>query len=196
VRTRVDRINTVVEQGAGMVKAMLGFSRDSGDQPALCDLNAVLDDTVKLLGDRFLREVQVSLERAPALPEVPCSKDFIQQILLNFIFNAAESMTSRKQIILATRQLDELPAGLVLEPAPASRYAALSVQDFGTGISPDNLPRIFEPFFTTKSVGEGTGLGLSVAYGIVREHGGWIDVQSAAREGSRFSIYLPLRGAG
>jgi signal transduction histidine kinase len=75
-------------------------------------------------------------------------------------------------------------------------YLCLSVADQGVGIPPEILPRIFEPFFTTKSVGEGTGLGLSVAYGIVREHRGWIDVQSAAREGSRFSIYLPLRGAG
>ena len=68
VRTRVDRINTVVEQGAGIVKAMLGFSRESAEPPAPCDLNAVLDDTVKLLGDRFLREVQVTLERAPPSP--------------------------------------------------------------------------------------------------------------------------------
>ena len=116
VRTRVDRIKTVVEQGAGIVKAMLGFSRDSGDQPALCDLNAVLDDTVKLLGDRFLREVQLTLERAPDLPEVPCSKDLVQQVLLNFIFNAAESMTNRKQIILATRLMEKPPASLVLAP--------------------------------------------------------------------------------
>jgi signal transduction histidine kinase len=63
------------------------------------------------------------------------------------------------------------------------------------GIPPEILPRIFEPFFTTKSVGEGTGLGLSVAYGIVREHGGWIDVQSVARQGSRFSVYLPVNRA-
>jgi signal transduction histidine kinase len=75
-------------------------------------------------------------------------------------------------------------------------YLCLSVADQGVGIPPEILPRIFEPFFTTKSVGEGTGLGLSVAYGIVREHGGWIDVQSAAREGSRFSIYLPVNRVG
>ena len=85
------------------------------EPPAPCDLNAVLDDTVKLLGDRFLREVQVTFERAPALPEVTCSKDFIQQVLLNFIFNAAESMNERKQIVLATRPLDKLPASPVLD---------------------------------------------------------------------------------
>ena len=111
IRTRVDRIKTVVEQGAGIVKAMLGFSRDSGEQPGPCDLNAVVADTVKLLGDRFLREVQISFERAPDLPALACSKDFIQQILLNFIFNAAESMTKQKRIILTTRRLDKAAGG-------------------------------------------------------------------------------------
>jgi signal transduction histidine kinase/ligand-binding sensor domain-containing protein len=195
VRTRVDRIKTVVEQGAGIVKAMLGFSRDSGDQPALCDLNAVLDDTVKLLGDRFLREVQLTLERAPELPEVACSKDLVQQVLLNFIFNAAESMTSRKQIILATRQMEKLPASLVLAPAPATRYVALSVRDFGSGISPENLPRIFEPFFTTKalSVRRGTGLGLSMVYELARKMEAGLAVESVLDQGSAFTLILPVR---
>jgi two-component system cell cycle sensor histidine kinase/response regulator CckA len=198
ITTRVERIKTVVEQGAGIVKAMLGFSRGSGEQPGSCDLNAVLDDTVKLLGDRFLREVQVTLERAPALPELPCSKDFIQQVLLNFIFNAAESMTTRKQIILATRQRDKLPASLVLEPAPAARYAALSVQDFGTGISPDNLPRIFEPFFTTKalSVRRGTGLGLSMVYELAKKMEAGLAVDSVVDQGSTFTLILPVREPG
>jgi signal transduction histidine kinase len=100
VRTRVDRIKTVVEQGAGIVKAMLGFSRESADQSSTCALNEAVKDTIKLLGDRFLREVQVTFEPGGEVPDVACSKDFIQQILLNFIFNAAESMARRKQIIL------------------------------------------------------------------------------------------------
>ena len=195
VRTRVDRIKTVVEQGAGIVKAMLGFSRDSGDQPVLCDLNAVLDDTVKLLGDRFLREVQLTLERAPDLPEVPCSKDLVQQVLLNFVFNAAESMSHCKQIILATRQMQQLPASLVLAPAPATRYAAISVRDFGSGISPENLPRIFEPFFTTKafSVRRGTGLGLSMVYELAKKMEAGLAVESALEKGSTFTLILPVR---
>ena len=195
VRTRVDRIKTVVEQGAGIVKAMLGFSRESGGQPALCDLNAILDDTVKLLGDRFLREVQLTLERAPDLPEVPCSKDLVQQVVLNFIFNAAESMTNRKQIILATRQMDRLPASLVLAPAAATRYAAISVRDYGSGISPETLPRIFEPFFTTKalSVRRGTGLGLSMVYELARKMEAGLAVESVVDQGSTFTLILPVR---
>ena len=195
VSTRVDRIKTVVEQGAGIVKAMLGFSRDSGDQPALCDLNAVLDDTVKLLGDRFLREVQLTLERAPDLPEVACSKDLVQQVLLNFIFNAAESMAKRKQVVLATRLMDKPPASLVLAPASAARFAAISVRDFGSGISPENLPRIFEPFFTTKalSVRRGTGLGLSMVYELAKKMEAGLAVDSIVDQGSTFTLILPVR---
>ena len=110
VCTRVDRIKTVVEQGSGIVKAMLGFSRTSDEQPTRSNLNDVVDDTIKLLGDRFLREVEVHFEPSSNLPEVTTSRDFIQQILLNFIFNAVEAMTQRKQVILATRLLDTLPA--------------------------------------------------------------------------------------
>ena len=195
VSTRVDRINTVVEQGAGIVKAMLGFSRESVEPPGLCDLNAVLDDTVKLLGDRFLREVQITLERAPTLPEVPCSKDFVQQILLNFIFNAAESMTGRKQIVLATRLMDKLPANLVLAPASAARYISISVRDVGCGISPENLPRIFEPFFTTKALStrRGTGLGLSMAYELAMKLDAGLAVESVVDQGSTFTLILPAR---
>jgi len=195
VSTRVDRIKTVVEQGAGIVKAMLGFSRDSGEQPAACDLNTVLDDTVKLLGDRFLREVHVTLERAPALPEVPCSKEFIQQVLLNFIFNAGESMTGRKRIVLGTRPMDKLPATLVLAPASAPRYVAASVQDFGCGIPPEILPRIFEPFFTTKALStrRGTGLGLSMVYELARKMGAGLAVETAVGHGSTFTLVLPVQ---
>ena len=195
VRTRVDRINTVVEQGAGIVKAMLGFSRDSAEPPGPCDLNAVLDDTLKLLGDRFLREVRVTLERTPALPEVTCSKDFIQQVLLNFIFNAAESMEGRKQVVLATRRMDKLPASLVLAPASAAGYVGVSVRDVGCGISPENLPRIFEPFFTTKafSARRGTGLGLSMVYELARKMEAGIAVESAVDQGSTFTVILAVR---
>ncbi len=198
ISTRVDRINTVVEQGAGIVKAMLGFSRGSSEQPASCDMNTVLDDTLKLLGDRFLREVHITLERAPALPEVPCSKDFIQQVLLNFIFNAAESMTGRKQIVLATRLMAKLPASLVLSPASAPGYVAVSVRDVGCGISPENLPRIFEPFFTTKALStrRGTGLGLSMVYELARKMEAGLAVDTVLGQGSIFTLILPVREAG
>ncbi len=195
VTTRIERIKTVVEQGAGIVKAMLGFSRDSGQQPAWCDLNSVVEDTTRLLGDRFLREVRVSFQPARRLPQVPASKDLIQQVLLNFIFNAAESMAKRNQIIVATRALEKLPADLTLTPAPAAAYVSVSVQDFGCGIPPENLPRIFEPFFTTKSLSarRGTGLGLSMVYELAKKMGAGLAVESVVEQGSTFTLILPVR---
>jgi len=194
VRTRVDRIKTVVEQGAGIVNAMLGFSRGAGEEPGPCDLNAVAADTIKLLGDRFLREVQVKYEPAPALPEAHASKNFIQQILLNIIFNAAEAMTTRRQVVLSTQKLDRLPADLVLAPAPARTYVSVSVRDSGCGIAPENLPRIFEPFFTTKALStrRGTGLGLSMVYELAKKMGAGLAVESAVGRGSTFTLILPV----
>ena len=194
IRTRVDRIMTVVRQGAEVVEAMLGFSRAS-DGPAIpCDLNAALDELLKLLGERFLREVEVRIERAERLPELSVSKDLVQQILLNFIFNAAESMRERKKIVLTTRVQPRLPAGLVLAPGRSGDCVLVSVQDFGSGIAPEVLPRIFEPFFTTKALStrRGTGLGLSMVYELAKKMGAGLAVESTAGRGSTFTLILPL----
>ncbi len=193
IRTRVDRIKTVVEQGSGIVKAMLGFSRESDQQPAVCAPNVVVEDTIRLLGDRFLREVQVSFDKGAELPFVKCPKDFVQQILINFIFNAAESMDSKKHIILTTREMTALPRELVLAPATAPNYVCVSVQDFGCGIPPENMSRIFEPFFTTKYLSDrrGTGLGLSMVYELARKIGAGLAVESLTGQGSTFLLILP-----
>jgi two-component system, cell cycle sensor histidine kinase and response regulator CckA len=154
----------------------------------------VVDDTLKLLGDRFLREADIRLEREPDLPEVRASRDFLQQIILNFIFNAVESLTRQKQVILATRRLDKLPAGMVLMPAAAGGYVSVSVQDFGSGIPPENMSRIFEPFFTTKafSARRGTGLGLSMVYELAKNLEAGLAVESVVGQGSTFTIILPI----
>lgn len=197
IRTRVDRIKTVVEQGSGIVKAMLGFSRGPDQQGGPCNLAAVLDDTVKLLGDRFLREVEVHVETPGELPELSVPRDFIQQILLNFIFNAAEARGTSKQVILAAAVFAEPPVDCVLGPGQAESYVAVSVQDFGCGIPPEVLPRIFEPFFTTKAMSarRGTGLGLSMAYELARKMEAGIAVRSAVGRGSTFTLILPVRSA-
>lgn len=197
VRTRVDRIKTVVEQGAGIVKAMLGFSASTGDEPVLCDLNSVVADTIQLLGDRFQRDAAVLFTPDPAVPKVAVVKEFVQQILLNFVFNAAEAETTvkRKQIALSLRAARRLPAHLALAPAHAAEYVMISVQDFGCGIRPENLPRIFEPFFTTKALSarRGTGLGLSMVYELARKLEAGLSVESIVDVGSTFTLILPVR---
>jgi signal transduction histidine kinase len=107
IRTRLDRIKLVVQQGAGIVEAMLGFSRTSEQGTAACNVNTVVEDTIKLLGDRFVREIDVRFDRAEGLPEILAPRDFVQQVLLNFIFNAQDAMERKpmvgKQILLQTR---------------------------------------------------------------------------------------------
>jgi signal transduction histidine kinase/ligand-binding sensor domain-containing protein len=196
VRIRADRIKTVVEQGAGIVKAMLGFSAGTSDEPVACDLNVVVNDTIQLLGDRFQRDTAVTFKPEPSLPPVPVVKEFVQQVLLNFIFNAAEAETAarRKQIVVALRAAQQLPANLVLAPAAAKEYVLVSVQDFGCGIDPETLPRIFEPFFTTKafSARRGTGLGLSMVYELARKLAAGLSVESIVDVGSTFTLILPI----
>lgn len=197
IRTRVDRIKTVVEQGAGIVKAMLGFSAGSGEEPALCDINAVVQDTIQLLGDRFQRDTAVIFKPQPGLAEIPAVKEFVQQILLNFVFNAAEAETGakRKQIILSTRHTQQAPENLVLAAGAGSGYVLVSVQDFGCGIPPENISRIFEPFFTTKALSarRGTGLGLSMVYELARKLEAGLRVESIVDVGSTFTLILPVR---
>ena len=198
VQTRLDRIKMMVEQGSGIVKAMLGFGRDpAGQQPSRCNINSVVKDTIKLLGEQFLRDVQIRIQPASALPSIMCSKDFIQQILLNFIFNAAESMTKPKRIILSTRLLETPPGSPVLMPAQAGTYISVSVQDVGCGIAPENISRIFEPFFTTKgfSSRRGTGLGLSMVYELAKKMEAGLAVESSPDRGSTFTLILPVREA-
>jgi signal transduction histidine kinase len=195
IHTRIDRIKTVVEQGTGIVKAMLGFTRDSEQQPVPCDVNAAVEGTLKLLGDRFLHEVQIRFEPAADLPVLNCSKDFLQQIVLNFVLNAAESMDRQKRVVITTRQLEQPPASLVLVPSRAAEYVSISVRDFGCGIPPENMPRIFEPFFTTKALSarRGTGLGLSMVYELSRKMEAGLEVESVVDQGSVFTLILPVR---
>jgi signal transduction histidine kinase/ligand-binding sensor domain-containing protein len=194
IRVRTSRIKTVVEQGSGIVKAMLGFSRGSELQDPTSDVNSVVDETVRLLGDRFLREVSVKSEKTDSLPPVSISKDFIQQILLNFIFNAAEAMPDEKHIVLSTELINQLPTGLALSPKTAPQYVCISVEDKGVGIAPEVMPRIFEPFFTTKafSARRGTGLGLSMVYELSRKIDAGLKVTSTVGKGSKFTLLLPV----
>jgi two-component system NtrC family sensor kinase len=111
-------------------------------------------------------------------------------VLMNLVTNAWQSMPAGGQITLEVSHAITQPPS-ELTPA-AGPYAGVSVTDQGAGILPADLVHIFDPFFTTKDVGQGTGLGLSIAYGIVQDHGGWIDVQSHPGQGTRMTVYVPM----
>jgi signal transduction histidine kinase len=193
IRTRLERIKTVVEQGSGIVKAMLGYSRLRNDPSEEFVVAETVEQTIKLLGDHFVQRVRVYFETPPQLPKGKGSADLIKQMLVNLIFNAADSLEGEGTVLLRAGLLDHLPEKLVLTPPHCARYVFITVQDEGYGIPPEILPRIFEPFFTTKSLStqRGTGLGLSMVYEFAKEMGYGIIVESALGKGSTFMIIIP-----
>jgi signal transduction histidine kinase len=194
-------IGDQVERIARIIRQLLDFARGQSVRPPgqgarrePVDIASLVEKTlslVKPLADK--RQLTLDLQAAPGLPKSSIDEGQIQQVLLNLVVNSIHASDHPGKVMVDISVADTTaPADL---GGARGEYLCLSVADQGVGIPPEILPRIFEPFFTTKGVGEGTGLGLSVAYGTVREHGGWIDVQSAARQGSRFSIYLPVNRA-
>jgi two-component system NtrC family sensor kinase len=185
---------------SGIIRQLLDFARRRGSAHDLTPLEREPASLEKLVS-RTLLLVKPLAQRRQVMLGFSCAEDLVvtvdqggvQQVVLNLVMNALQAMghPGGVQLTLA-RDHASAPAGV---HTSAAEYARLTVQDEGAGIDPEILPRVFEPFFTTKKVGEGTGLGLSVSYGIIREHGGWIDVDSRPGGGSRFSVYLPLAAA-
>lgn len=198
VRTRISRIKSMVEQGSTLVKAMLGFSRADDMKLRVEDIGAVVEDTARLLSDRMPPEVDVVLDVTPGLPPVHGTRELLQQILVNLMLNALDAMDRHGQIALRCHRSFTPPAHWVIAPTHASDYVAVSVEDTGSGITPENLSRIFEPFFTTKSFStrHGTGLGLSMVYEFCKEMGYGINVHSEAKKGTAFTIYVPVIESG
>jgi signal transduction histidine kinase len=177
---------------ATIIRQLLDFARRSAPRTHCVDLRQIASQTVELL-QALARKHNVALnlngQAEPAMTTVDAGQ--IQQVLTNLIVNAVQSMPHGGRVHVGIqRQQAVAPPGRRTEPGD---YFCIQVQDEGGGIPEPHLEHVFEPFFTTKDVGEGTGLGLSVSYGIVQEHGGWIDVQSRVGAGSCFSVFLPIR---
>lgn len=192
---RLNRIKTAVEQGAGLVRSMLGLSRGSTEGLKPCELNPLVSEVQRLFGDRFLKEATLVFEPAEPLPQVLGQGDLIKQILVNLVINASDSMQNQGQIVVRTGVVNEIPPSLPLAPAGRGSHVVLKVVDAGCGIEPEILSRIFEPFFTTKafSTRRGTGLGLSMVYELCKEMGYGIGVESVVGQGSTFTVFMPPR---
>lgn len=161
-------------------------------EPKVLDINAVVWETHKLLLRLIPGNIDLVPVLEPNLSPVKVDPAQIQQILINLVVNARDAMPQGGKVMIETAnvELDDEYAGHHIEVQPG-RYVMLAVSDNGSGIDAQTKARIFEPFFTTKQEGKGTGLGLSTVYGIVRQSGGHITVESTLREGTRFRIYLP-----
>jgi two-component system NtrC family sensor kinase len=167
-----------------IVRNLLAFSRRSKLDRQEHDINELLQQCIEILGHQLtLQEIQVEISLADDLPRLHVDGGQIQQAIMNLVINASEAMGRG--------------GTLTLRSALDARREAISIQviDNGPGITPEIMDKLFDPFFTTKEVGKGTGLGLPVSYGIVRNHGGSIEVHSTPGEGTEFTVHLPLKPA-
>jgi signal transduction histidine kinase len=178
------------EQMTRIIRQVLAFARPRLAQKADCDLALVARHTVELLkplADKKSVVLHIGVGPAPVPAEADAGQ--IEQAMTNLVMNAIQAMEKPGTVsLLIDRARARPPAD---HGGPEGDFLRVRVRDEGSGIAPEHLAHVFEPFFTTKDVGEGTGLGLSVTYGIVREHGGWIALESERGRGTELSVYLP-----
>jgi two-component system cell cycle sensor histidine kinase/response regulator CckA len=187
-----NQIAEAAERAAALTRQLLAFSRRQVIQPLPLNMNEVVSNISNMLG-RILGEdiaLQLNYLQTPAMVHADAS--MVEQVLLNLSVNSRDAMPKGGLLTIGISVLDvESNHRLSHSEARSGRFVCLSVSDRGCGIAPENLSRIFEPFFTTKEVGKGTGLGLATVYGIVKQHQGWIEVQSKLGQGTTFKIFLP-----
>ena len=191
-RRDVREIQTAAQRARDLTNRLLAFSRKQMILPTVTDLNALIRGEQEVLGRVLGETVTVQTDLAPDLWPVKLDQGQMQQIFLNLAANAREAMPQGGRLTLATRNFtfhdDDVLIHPDVRPGP---FVCCSISDTGAGMSPEVRAHIFEPFFTTKPVGQGTGLGLAMAYGIVKQHEGWIHVYSQHGTGTTFKIYLP-----
>ena len=186
------QIVRTAERAAGLIRQLLLFSRKQVMQPVNLNLNDVVGGMTKMLKRILGEDIALRSDLAPTLPPVFGDAGMLEQVLLNLAVNSRDAMPAGGRLTIATgmelleeRQAEQNPDAL------PGLHVWLAVTDTGCGIAPEILQHIFEPFFTTKDIGKGTGLGLATAYGIVRQHRGWIGVTSEINKGTTFRICLP-----
>jgi len=189
----LDSAKIVADQAdrmTALIRQLLDFARPRALQKVTVNVTALAARVAELV-QTIARKTDVSIE-LPAPDDalhVEADEGALHQMMINLVVNAIHAMPDGGEISIGARFVDQVPPPYV--EGDVTHWLAIEVKDSGTGMDEATKKRIFEPFFTTKPVGDGTGLGLSVTWGIVREHRGWIDVQSSPGKGSTFTVYLP-----
>ena len=187
------QINQNTNRAAALVSQLLAFSRKQTLRPEVLDLRETLSDLTHLLNRLVGEKVKLALEHDPVLRTVRADKRQLEQVMMNLVVNARDAMPEGGEIRVKTEGLT-LKSPLKRDRAVVApgEYVLIKVQDQGCGIAPDKLQKVFEPFYTTKRTGEGTGLGLSTVYGIIKQTGGFIFVDSVVGQGACFTVLLPV----
>ena len=182
-----------VDRASQLTRQLLAFGRRQALQRTSIDLNTMTGEMLRMIRRIIPENIEITAEVASEPLHVRGDRGQIEQVLLNLCVNARDAMPNGGRLRIRLDAVDVGPAQAALHDAtPPGRYARLQVEDNGTGMDPATLARIFEPFFSTKPKDRGTGLGLSVVYGIIRQHEGFVDVVSQPGKGTTFSIQFPL----
>ena len=190
-RNGIEQIQRAADRAASLTQQLLAFSRKQVLQPAVLDLNEAVSDVQKMLSRVIGEDIELIASLHPSLMPVKADPGQVEQVLMNLAINARDAMPQGGRLTMETSNLQlSAEQGRDLD-IPAGHYAMLKVTDTGHGMDAATLPHIFEPFFTTKPMGKGTGLGLSTVYGIVKQSGGSIQVESELARGTVFRVYLP-----
>jgi PAS domain S-box-containing protein len=191
-----EKINVILDaadRGADLTRHMLAFSRRQPLQAKEVDVNALIATTVRLLGRTLGENISIAVHPTAGLPAALVDPSQLETALMNIAINARDAMPDGGTLAISTgvADLDEAYAAQHPGVTPGA-YVSIAVADSGIGMAPELLERIFEPFFTTKAVGQGTGLGLSMVYGFIRQSGGHINAYSEVGRGTVFKLFLPL----
>ena len=188
----VNQVLAAAERAAGLTRSLLAFSRKQVMNTNQVDLNAIVRHVEHFLCRVIGEDITLAVELHGEELNVMVDSSQIEQIMMNLATNARDAMPDGGTLSISTRASDLDPAMAGDGCCTPGRYALLSVSDDGSGMDEKTMSKIFEPFFTTKVVGKGTGLGLAMAYGTVRQHNGQIIVESEPGKGTTFTVYLPL----
>jgi signal transduction histidine kinase len=185
-------ITAAAERASQLITRLLMFSRKQVMQQRHANLNDIIQHILPMLHGLVGEHVAFEFQAAPDLPALCVDVGMMEQVVVNLVINARDAMRQGGRLVLATSLQVLEPVATVLNPeARPGEFARLTVEDTGCGMSAATLSHMFEPFFTTKETGQGTGLGLATVYGIVKQHQGWVLVDSQVGKGSTFTIFLP-----
>jgi signal transduction histidine kinase/ActR/RegA family two-component response regulator len=188
----IAQVRKAADRATALTRQLLAFSRMQVLQPRVLDLNSLISDVSKMLPMLIGEEIEYTFRPSQSLARVKADPSQIEQVLVNLAVNAHDAMPKGGKLTIATQNV-VLDAAYARNhpPTVAGRYVLLSVADTGCGMDESTKAKVFEPFFTTKEVGKGTGLGLATVYGVVKQSGGYIWVDSVPGQGTRFEIFLP-----
>lgn len=189
---RLNNIQQLIDNGARLTNQLIGYAREGAYYIKTGDMNQIVRETLDVYFDNR-NDISIHLDLSENLSEIRIDKGQIEQVLLDIYSNAADAMPEGGELFIKTKNVTHRNIqGEKYEPAPGE-YVMLSIKDTGTGMGREVMAQIFEPFFTTKDFAKRTGLGMAAVYGIIKGHGGYIEVESEKGLGSTFKIYLPVK---